>query len=775
MKVHFQAMHSSNVLLRSMKRSVCLLGMIIFTAPRIDAAESPEGQARAFVAKCLKDPAVFVSNPPVEENPFRNLTPEQREKRLNQASKNGSILYLYPNGLPAHFETNKEHLDHGPSKSWYPNGQTQSDELFESGTLVTGIYFNFTGVVLGEIKDGNGRQFLFNEPDESHDIIAGVVEYQNGLKHGLGILYRDFSKKIKWEEAHYDKGQLHGIRARWMPRGQKNSEETFKNGMEDGAVTFWHENGQVSAILHYVQGRPTGVSQNFYSNGEKAAETGRSNQMTYEKKWYPGGKLIVEKSYDDKGLVSAQSFDRKSRPTGTIKNGEWVLVVCKELANEYQGDTRQVEFYQGGRLTRQSAAPEPIANYHYSPNGVTIEGTLEITPQEPLESISVVLSLPQNITSNKPVAFSANDIKSGYTVKLGDFNLTLPQPYKMWTGEVWADVEMVLADRTPVRYQYAAIRNIKERETFPVHKEEEVHEEKPRERTENYRLFKNGSPHGKSFESPPFAKVKEAWSDDKNSWLLYDFPSMLIFSENEDTDEETSYKCLRKDFSFSPQGLAFWSTHHFLIWGIKPTAIPEKGIPYVVEETKDWGKTWSAAKIPELDYLLGIAIMDKTMVASGIRLPLNGLPAGKDWFELPRTSLISSNGVHFLEETTPGFLDVLAGLVVSKAIAPNGRYRAFLSDHSFLDPSFELRAAKGKDNIPESMLSTGRTADIVWSGNSRIIALRAQDLFFAFVDLENGKSESCEAGLDFDATQKARDDLTDFHEKTILLLKKNDH
>src|SRR5438093_3975831 len=147
---------------------------------------------------------------------------------------NGAMLLLYLDGLPARFESKKDHKEHGLSKTWYKNGAVRSEEMFDMGKLLTGRYLGPDGSVLGEIKDGNGKRIIFSEPLDERTGSIGFAEYHDGLKNGVEISYLDYDKGTKSSEAHYKDGKLDGKRIRWMPFGQKNIEENFEDGAQQG-------------------------------------------------------------------------------------------------------------------------------------------------------------------------------------------------------------------------------------------------------------------------------------------------------------------------------------------------------------------------------------------------------------------------------------------------------------------------------------------------------------------------------------------------------------
>ena len=78
----------------------------------------------------------------------------------------------------------------------------------------------------------------------------------------------------------------------WYDNGQKEYEETFKDGKLDGLRTYWHKNGQKKKEENYKDGEFDGLYTNWYENGQKRFEG------TYE-----DGELISEKYWNEDGSV----------------------------------------------------------------------------------------------------------------------------------------------------------------------------------------------------------------------------------------------------------------------------------------------------------------------------------------------------------------------------------------------------------------------------------------------------------------------------------------
>ncbi|MDR2408986.1 MAG: hypothetical protein LBE13_12855 [Bacteroidales bacterium] len=80
---------------------------------------------------------------------------------------------------------------------------------------------------------------------------------------GNKILYKEtyfFPGEKKYVSGTYDTVQArNGVWTSWYENGQKNSEQNYINGKEDGKYRVWHPNGEPWIKGEYKMGEKTGV------------------------------------------------------------------------------------------------------------------------------------------------------------------------------------------------------------------------------------------------------------------------------------------------------------------------------------------------------------------------------------------------------------------------------------------------------------------------------------------------------------------------------------
>lgn len=252
---------------------------------------------------------------------------------------------------------------------------------------------------------------------------------------------------------------------------------------------------------------------------------------------------------------------------------------------------------------------------------------------------------------------------------------------------------------------------------------------------------------------PPFARALAAWDVGGTLWLLYAEPAALLRS----TDAGNSWSAARAALPFRPEGLLVVGPRQLLLWGTRPTKLPEAGIPYTVEQSLDAGVTWQPVSVPPLDYLVAVSLHDRAVAIQGVRFPSRERRPDEPWFELPRTVFLTTDGSYFTELASPAFCAL--GPVAARGIDSGGKAHAWLIDESLLDPAFAVYAAAAPDRVPRRCLIVPVRGTLAWSANGRLLAVHGQDGYIAWVNLATGDTAlppaaTKAAAADFDAAVK---------------------
>ena len=167
----------------------------------------------------------------------------------------------------------------------------------------------------------------------------GEIEEEKTLKNGIvwngsfTFWYENGQKE--WEETYKD-GEEDGLSTWWYKNGQKRMERPYKDGKRDGLQTQWYENGQKSWEGTYKDGELDGLVTQWMYDGQKWDEGTykdgeRDGLWTYwsilngqkisegtykdgkkhglETNWFENGKKSSEKTYKDGELISEECWD----------------------------------------------------------------------------------------------------------------------------------------------------------------------------------------------------------------------------------------------------------------------------------------------------------------------------------------------------------------------------------------------------------------------------------------------------------------------------------
>ncbi len=750
---------------RTTAKVVTITVILAFSAVGYAEAVDHAALAREFVAKCLADKDVFVSNPPAERNPYKDMSQEEIKQLQDRAMRDGSVLFLYLDGLPYKLISRRDHRDHGVQKTWYRNGRVRSEEYLEDDRLKSGVYLDTSGGTLGGIKEGTGRQILFSETLEGNETnVGGTVDYVDGIKDGNEVIYSDYEKRLKRKETQYRQGKLDGVETAWMSTGEKNSERHYRNGLLHGTSTYWYRNGQVQSIQEYVDGQQVGTWTRFYENGVKAEARSEGSY----RRWYSSGQLMMEEIKDESGTVIARkSYDSLGHQNGEVTKGIGSLIDCDDLP---RFEHYRLHIYELNKMTRLIQLPRPAlssgSGYGNDSNVVDLRIRFQAPSDVKWAGGTVTVILPDSCKSKGSLRLEVPELRSGFSADLAPLVITLPTSWANWTGQILADVQGSVEGHT-VRYQHTLLERTPKKEAPP---ETSVGRTTSTSKARPLSLGWSGPPPQiKGEPIPTNSKALACWALRDKRWLLYRSPALLLTS----SDMGKTWEHARSDFSYRPCGLFFMpSADSLVLWGTKPTRDVNEGIAYVVEESRDLGKSWRPLVIPKVDFLLSIGGNEKACMVSGIRIPKNGIPAGTDWFQLPRTHFMSEDGKAFTELMGPSLFD--NERVRTKSIAPNGRFRAFLSVLSLRERTYCLYFSKAADELPVRVGSFSTDGDMVWSSNSRILAVRCDGTFLAYVDTTTGESKSAPPVNTRGGSDKEKADLAEFNQEAATVFKAND-
>lgn len=211
----------------------------------------------------------------------------------------------------------KDNLKDGSSLKYWKKNRLAHEEKYEQGSLITGVYFDRLGNLIGQVKDGKGKKAFFNE-----DYSFELREFRNGAEEG--------------EVTVFD------------PKGKLKNSYHLKNGVKDGVEKVFDPVTQNETLeLDWIAGKIHGVVKTWYPNGKLESQ----NEMSLNRKqgistaWYMDGNLMLIEEYDSGRLVKGKYFEKgNTTPISTISQGQGVATLFDKLGIFI----RKIE-YSGGK------------------------------------------------------------------------------------------------------------------------------------------------------------------------------------------------------------------------------------------------------------------------------------------------------------------------------------------------------------------------------------------------------------------------------------------
>jgi len=125
---------------------------------------------------------------------------------------------------------------------------------------------------------------------------------------------------------HYMNGKMDGLFIAWYENGQKEKEVTLKDGKMDGLWTDWCEYGQKRREMNWKDGEPNGLTTIWNENGQKEAELNfKDDQIISILAWKPNGeKCPVTNVKNGNGVWIRYNEDGTELFRSTYKDSELV-------------------------------------------------------------------------------------------------------------------------------------------------------------------------------------------------------------------------------------------------------------------------------------------------------------------------------------------------------------------------------------------------------------------------------------------------------------------
>jgi antitoxin component YwqK of YwqJK toxin-antitoxin module len=199
----------------------------------------------------------------------------------------GTAKIFLENGKLFQTVTYHEGEKDGSAFRYWDTGQIVYQEAYKKGLLIEGSYFSCEGNRISTIQNGQGFRAVFGKKE-----LQELQQFQNGIQEGCVKVY-DESKNLvsiysiktaekQGEEINYfpsstqpkllltwHEGVLQGPVKTWYENGQLESHREMCGNQKHGLFTAWYKNGALMLVEEYDCDRL--LKGEYYRMGEKMA------------------------------------------------------------------------------------------------------------------------------------------------------------------------------------------------------------------------------------------------------------------------------------------------------------------------------------------------------------------------------------------------------------------------------------------------------------------------------------------------------------------------
>ncbi|MEN9343675.1 MAG: hypothetical protein RLZZ453_462 [Chlamydiota bacterium] len=199
-------------------------------------------------------------------------------------------------------------IKQGQAIAFWEANKRRYEETYVLGKLHSGLYFDPEGILIAEVKEGSGKQALFNDKT-----LSTLVTISNGIVEGE-ITEFNPNGTIK-SIYHLIDGKKHGEEKEYYPheKGAKAQVKLLLNWNEDkiqGIVKTWYPSGQLESQKEVLDNKKQGSFFAWYKNGDLMLTEEYENDLLIKGAYYQkGDKVAVSKIDAGKGVAHLHNAD----------------------------------------------------------------------------------------------------------------------------------------------------------------------------------------------------------------------------------------------------------------------------------------------------------------------------------------------------------------------------------------------------------------------------------------------------------------------------------
>lgn len=210
--------------------------------------------------------------------------------------------YFFRSGSPnwekiTHSNGNEELL------SWFEGGMPKSEELWSSGKLLYGRYYNMANELESAVDEGKGSRMRRDH--------LGQIEAQDLFDEGQMVRSATYHPNGSPKEViSLHNGLQEGICSYYLADGEPQREEEWAAGRQHG-LTHEYRDGELVAAVNYQKGAKQGIEERFQDGKVVEAISWRNGQRHGPSLRMVGPKKLEEWHFEDRP-VSKEQFEAMS-------------------------------------------------------------------------------------------------------------------------------------------------------------------------------------------------------------------------------------------------------------------------------------------------------------------------------------------------------------------------------------------------------------------------------------------------------------------------------
>jgi antitoxin component YwqK of YwqJK toxin-antitoxin module len=228
----------------------------------------------------------------------------QKEVPFVQNEIHGTEILYAENGEVEEKISYVNGLREGVALGFWPDKSEKYTEVYEKDKLKKGIYFSQNKELISEVKEGAGKQAVFQKGK-----LLSLITFQQGVPEGLIQIFNE--KGELSQEYHVQEGKKTGEEREYYPPNKEGK-------LLPKLSVTWHED-----LIH-------GLTKTWYPTGamesQKEISSNKKHGMSFA--WYKEGGLMFTEEYDNEKLVRGSYFKKgEKEPISKIEGGKGVATL----------------------------------------------------------------------------------------------------------------------------------------------------------------------------------------------------------------------------------------------------------------------------------------------------------------------------------------------------------------------------------------------------------------------------------------------------------------